>query len=516
VAEVAPGFVSLVGAGPGDPDLITVGGAARLAAADVVVYDRLANPRLLALARPDAELIYVGKLPDRHTLLQHEINELLVERARAGQRVVRLKGGDPFVFGRGGEEAEALVAAGLPFEVLPGVTSAVAAPAYAGIPISHRGVASSFAVITGHEDPGKEWSSIDWPRLANGADTLVFLMGTGRLAEIAQRLVEHGRAPDTPTAVVEWGTLARQRTAVGTLASIAEDVRAAGIEPPAVTVVGEVVRLRDTLRWYDTRPLFGKRVLVTRTRHQASELSRALAAAGAEPVELPTIEVVPCADPAELARAIDDLRTSGYNWCVFTSANAVDIFLGHLRDAVLDARAFARARIAAIGPGTAEALERHGLRADVVPERYVAEGLLDALSSRVMRGQRVLLPRAHGAREALVGGLEAMGARVHELKLYESRVPERPDAEGLRMLRDGEIDIATFASSSSVRNLVAMLGGDAAPLRRVRIAAIGPVTAEAVRDAGLTPAVVADEYTIEGLVRALVDTVTREDASSHL
>ncbi len=503
-ASRGKGFVSLVGAGPGDPDLLTIGGAARLAEAEVVVYDRLANPALLSHARPGAELIYVGKTTDRHTMTQDQINALLVELGLAGKRVVRLKGGDPFVFGRGGEEAEALIAAGVPFEVVPGVTSSIAAPAYAGIPLTHRSLASSFAVITGHEDPSKDATSIDWARLANGADTLVFLMGTGRLAEIAEQLIAHGRDAATPAAVIEWGTLPRQRTATGTLATIAGAVRAAGIEPPAVTVVGEVARLRDELRWFDTRPLFGKRVLVTRTRRQASDLSRALAAQGAEPVELPVIEIVPSHDERELGYAIEVLKSSGYQWVVFTSANAVELFLGHVRGAGLDARAFARARIAAIGPGTAEALAREGLRADLVPERFVAEGLLDAFASRVMRGQRVLLPRAEGAREVLVDGLLAMGASVRELTLYRAAVPERPGAEALRRLRAGEIDAVTFASSSSVRNLIAMLGGDPAPLRTAVIAAIGPVTAAAVREAGLEVSVTAGRYTIDGLVEALV------------
>ena len=497
------GFISLVGAGPGDPELLTVGGAARLAEADVVIYDHLANPALLAHARHGAELIYVGKTTDRHTLTQDEINALLVEQGLATKRVVRLKGGDPFVFGRGGEEADALVAAGVPFEVLPGVTSAIAAPAYAGIPVTHRGVASSFAVITGHEDPAKETTSIDWEHLARGIDTLVFLMGTGRLREIARQLIDHGRPPATPAAVIEWGTLPRQRTAAGTLATIADAVREAGIEPPAVTVVGEVARLRDGLRWFDARPLFGKRVLVTRTRQQASELSRALAAQGAEPIELPTIEIVPTYDEAAVAAAISDLRSSAYSWAVFTSANAVDLFTGRIEAAGLDARAFGRARIAAIGPGTAEALRKRGLRADLVPERYVAEGLVDAFSRLVLRGQRVLLPRAEGARELFVDALASMGARVDELKLYRAQVPSVRESDALRRLRAGEIDAATFASSSAVRNLVEMLGGDVAPLRDIVIAAIGPVTADAVRAGGLDVAMTADEYTIEGLVDAL-------------
>ena len=496
--------VSLVGAGPGDPELITIGGAARLAAADVIVYDRLATPALLRHARADADLIYAGKLPNRHTLTQDEINALLVEHGRAGKRVVRLKGGDPFVFGRGGEEAEALRAAGVPFEIVPGVTSAIAAAAYAGIPVTHRALASSFAVITGHEDPAKDDTSIDWAHLARGVDTLVFLMGVGRLAEIARRLIENGRADTTPVAVVEWGTLPRQRVASGTLATIADTVRDAGIGAPAVTIVGEVAALRDDLRWFDTRALFGKRVLVTRTRQQASELSRALAAQGAEAIELPTIEITPTFDARELSATIAQLRSSAYAWCIFTSANAVAIFMRELGARHLDARVFGRAQLAAIGPGTADALAAHGLRVDIMPARYVAEGLLEALASRVLHDQRVLLPRAADAREVLVDGLAAMGARVDELKLYVSSIPERPDAEGLRRLRAGEIDIATFASSSSVRNLIAMLGGDIAPLRQVRIAAIGPITAQSVRDAGLEVAVEARDYTIEGLIAALV------------
>ncbi len=509
----AKGLVSLVGAGPGDPGLITVAGVARLAEAEVVVYDRLANPALLDHAKAGAELIFAGKLPDRHTLTQDEINALLVEHGSAGKRVVRLKGGDPFVFGRGGEEAEALVAAGIAFEVIPGVTSAIAAPAYAGIPVTHRALASSFAVITGHEDPAKDDTSIDWPKLATAVDTLVLLMGVGRLEQIAKRLIEHGRAASTPVAVVEWGTLPRQRTIGGTLATIAADVSAAGIGSPAVTVVGEVARLRDGLRWFDARPLSGKRVLVTRTRRQVSDLSRALSAAGAEPTELPTLEITPMADPREVARCVDTLRTAGYSWTVFTSANAVDIFSEHLGAAGLDTRAFARTRIAAIGAGTAEALGRHGVRPDLVPDEFVADSLAEALAQRPLRGVRVLLPRAAGARQTLVDALAQRGAVVDELKLYEARMPDRPDAEGLRRLRAGGIDIATFASSSSVTNLVAMLDGDTAPLRALTIAAIGPITAQTLRDAGLVVHVMPNRHTIEDLVDALVDHFTAIQAT---
>jgi uroporphyrinogen III methyltransferase/synthase len=499
------GFVSLVGAGPGDAELITVGGVARLAQAEVVIYDRLANPTLLRHAADGAELIYAGKEPDRHALSQEDINALLVAKAREGKRVVRLKGGDPFVFGRGGEEAEALVAAGVPFDVLPGVTSAVAAPAYAGIPVTHRGLASSFAVVTGHEDPEKDESAVDWAKVAPGADTLVLLMGVGRLDEIARRVIDAGRDAETPVAVVEWGTLPRQRCVTATLATVAEAVRDAGIGAPAVTVIGEVVSLRDDLRWYDNRALTGTRVLVTRTRQQASELSRLLAAAGAEPIELPTLQIVRRVDAQALAAAIDALRTGAYQWSIFTSVNGVDEFMSHLQDAGLDARAFGRSRLAAIGAGTAGALERHGLRADVVPERYVAEGLLDAFEGRVVRGQRVLLPRAEDARPQLIDGLVARDARVDELTLYSAEVPRDPQDTGLQQLRAGDVDVVTFASSSAVRNLVRMLGGDVSPLRAARIAVIGPITARAVRDAGLDAAVIAEQHTVEGLVEALVN-----------
>ncbi len=507
------GVVSLVGAGPGDPGLITIAGVARLAEADVVVYDRLANPVLLAHARAGAELIYVGKTPDRHTLSQEEINALLVEKARAGLRVVRLKGGDPFVFGRGGEEAQALVAAGVPLEVVPGVTSAVAAPAYAGIPITHRGLASSFAVVTGHEDPSKPDSSIDWARLATGVDTLVFLMGAERLDEIAARLIEHGRDPRTPAAVIEWGTMPRQRVAAGRLSTIAAEVSAQGITSPAVTVVGDVAALRGDLRWFDNRPLSGVRVLVTRTREQASELSRALAAQGAEPVELPTIDIQATFDPREVVAMLRELGTAAFDWVIFTSANAVSIFMAQAATSGFDARIFGRARIAAIGPGTAQALARHGLRADLVPARYVAEALLEDLTPRVIRGERVLLPRAEGARDVLVNGLERAGAVVREVCLYRAVTPPEPRLEGLRRLRAGDIDVVAVASSSSVRGLVDLLrstarddAGDAlAPLRRCSIVAIGPVTAAEVREQGLEVAAEAEEHTIEGLVRAVAE-----------
>ena len=507
------GVVYLVGAGPGDPGLITVAGLDRIREADVIVYDRLISDRLLDHARGDAELIYVGKIPGGVTGAtgashdQDAINQTLVDRARDGRRVVRLKGGDPFVFGRGGEEAEALRAAGIPFEIVSGVTSAVAVPAYAGIPVTHRGVAASFAVITGHEEPGKPESAIDWPHLATAADTLVFLMGVKKLPEIVGNLVANGRPETTPVAVVRWGTTPEQSTVTGTLADIAERVAEAGLTPPAITIVGEVVRLRETLSWFESRPLFGKRVLITRTRRQASNLARLLAAQGAIPVELPAIEIEPVADTMPLSAAIDRLRDGGYAWCGFTSANAVELTFEHLAERSLDARSFGGTRVFAIGPATADALRSHGITADVVPDEYVAEAVVEAMRAHVSEGDAVLLPRAESARAELVSGLEAMGATVDEIAVYRAAVPSEPDPKTLASIREGRIDIVTFTSSSTVRNLLAILGPDAAALKgesRPLIACIGPITAETARENDLTVDVMASEYTVEGLVEALV------------
>jgi uroporphyrinogen III methyltransferase/synthase len=364
--------------------------------------------------------------------------------------------------------------------------------------------------VTGHEDPTKDQEDVDWQRLATAVDTLVLLMGVGRLPEIVERLVAAGRDASTPAAVIEWGTLARQRVVTGTLADIVAKVQEAKIGAPAVAVVGEVVRLRQTLRWFELRPLFGKRVLVTRTREQASELSRALAEAGAEPVELATIEIVPRYDEAILGAAADALAAGQYGWLAFTSANAVEILFDFMRTKSVDTRSV-RARVAAIGPGTASALRKRGIIADLRPAfgSYTADGLLAAFGSVDVTGQRVLLPRAEGGRDVLAEGLRARGAGVDDITLYVASPPDDPDAEGLRRLRAGEIDIVTFASSSAVRSLVGLLDGDVGPLRRARIAAIGPITAQTVEELlGCPPDVVASEHTIVGLVRALVERYT--------
>ena len=501
------GMVYLVGAGPGDPGLITVKGLKCLETAQVVVYDRLIPPQLLTMASEGAELIYVGKSGQHHALPQEEINDLLVSKGLEGKTVTRLKGGDPFLFGRGGEEAEALAEAGVPFEVVPGVTSAIAAPAYAGIPVTHREYTSTFAVVTGHEDPSKGDSSIDWGKIATGAGTLVFLMGVGNLALIIEALLEHGRAPDTPVALIEWGTDARQRTVTGGLQEILSRAEAADIRPPAVIVVGQVVTLRSKLRWFDTKPLFGKRVLVTRSREQASVLSEELRALGAEPVEYPAIKILPPEDLGPLDRAIERLPT--YDWVVFTSANGVKAFMQRLLAGGSDVRAMAGVKLGAIGPATASELQKLCLRVDYVPERYVAEAIVEGIGD--VAGARILLPRADLARPDLVHGLKGKGAAVDEVIAYRT-LPGDPIGDIKNTLLDENIDIITFTSSSTVRNFVAALQGEVGegwrtPLERAIVACIGPITSKTAQDYGIEVDVVAEEHTIEGLVKAITNFV---------
>jgi uroporphyrinogen III methyltransferase/synthase len=506
------GKVWLVGAGPGDPGLVTTDALEAVVRSNVLIYDRLVPRRLIKLALPETERIFVGKDPARKDgsgFSQQQINDLLIAKAREGKRVVRLKGGDPFVFGRGGEEAEALAAAGIPFEVVPGVSSAIAVPAYAGIPLTHRRLSSSFTVVTGHEDPDKPESAVDWCRVAKSADTLVILMGGANLDEIMKRLADSGRAPDEPVAVIRWGTTPAQQVVVGTVADVFERIAEAGLAPPLIVVVGQVVRLRDTLQWFEKLPLFGKRVLVTRAAEQTGAFSHALAEAGAEPIGLPAIEIVPRVDRKALQRALDRLDAGEYDWLIFSSANGVDIFFTELRRARKDARAIGRARVCSIGPATSIALSQHGVHADLVPERYIAEAVIEALAERGIMGQRVLWPRARGARRALVSGLERLGATVDEVPLYSAAVPKEVDAEAMARLRAGEVDIVTFASASAVRNLLKMLGGDRTALEKPLIACIGPVTAAAARHVGLHVDVEAPEYTVEGLLAALENRLSK-------
>ena len=510
--SMTPGTVYLIGAGPGDPKLITVGGADALHGADVVVYDRLAHPKLLDYARADAERVYVGKQADKHAMKQDDINALLAARAAAGKAVARLKGGDPFVFGRGGEEAEFLRERDIPFVVIPGVTSAIAAPAYAGIPVTHRDAASSFAVITGHERddaresgtraPGEAERRRRWDRIAYAGDTLLFLMGVENLEEITTQLLAHGRAPDTPVALVRWGTWAgQQETLVGTLGDVVEKVRAAGFKAPAVTVVGEVVRLREKLRWFDRGPLAGKRVVVTRAREQASGLSETLRARGAEPVEFPLIRIEP---PSDGYAALDDavVRAGTYDWVCFASAPAVHAFCDRLAAGGKDARALASARLAAVGPATGDALRAHGLRADFQPEAATGAGLGAELPGEVF-GKNVLIPRAEDGDGGLIAALEAREATLDVVTAYRN-VPDGLGAEDVRArMAAGTIDAVTFTSSSTVKNFVAALGGTALP-PGVAIACIGPSTAQAARELlGREPDAVSGEPTVDGLVAAL-------------
>lgn len=497
------GKVYLVGAGPGDPGLITVKGLECVRKADVIVYDRLAGRGILSHASPDAELIYVGKGPDRHTMKQEEINRLLVERAMAGKAVTRLKGGDPFVFGRGGEEAEALCNAGLPFEVVPGITSAVAVPAYAGIPVTHRGFTSTFAVITGNEDPDKEGSDIDWEKISTGAGTLIFLMGMGNISSITARLVRHGRPPGTPAAVIRWGTTAGQRTVTGTLEDIAERAAREGFANPSVIVVGEVVGLRDRLNWFEKKPLFGCKVLVTRSRGQASYLSRAIEDLGGEAVEFPAITIADPDDFGPLDRAV--AGADKYRWIIFTSVNGVRYFFGRLFKSGRDIRDLKGVNICAIGPKTRDSLAAYGLMVEYVPSEYRAEKIAAGLKGRILPGDAVLLPRADIARKDLVHLLEQEGARVDDVAAYRTVAGEGGREEISRMLRNGEIDIITFTSSSTVRNFVFMSGLRPEELPAgVKVACIGPVTADTARQTGLPVHIEAEEYTIEGLIKAII------------
>ncbi|MBM4285462.1 MAG: uroporphyrinogen-III C-methyltransferase [Deltaproteobacteria bacterium] len=502
------GKVYLIGAGPGDPGLITVKGLKALEKAAVVIYDQLASPELLQAAPAGAELIYVGKKAGDHALPQGDINRLLVDKATGGRVVVRLKGGDPFVFGRGGEEAEALAAAGVPFEVVPGVSAAVAVPAYAGIPVTHRGLASLVTFITGHEDPSKGGSDIPWDALARTRGTLVFLMGVKNLAENCRRLLAGGRSADTPAAVIESGTLPTQRTVSGALADIARRAGEAGIRPPAILVVGEVASLRERLAWWEKRPLWGKTAVVTRTREQASALVELLAAAGARCLTVPTLEIGPPDDSGPLDRAIADLNT--YRWVIFTSANGVTAFFQRLYHLGWDVRALGKCSLAAIGPATAQALQERGLMADLVPGSFVAEELAQALIRRLEPGARVLLARAQVARDALPEMLRRAYIHADVVPVYHARRPDAVPPEARAALEAGRVDLLTFTSSNTVKHFAALVGE--ARLRELAkdavVAAIGPITAKTLREYGITPHIIPPEFTIPALVTAITDYFT--------
>ncbi len=520
-----PGIVYLIGAGPGDPGLITVRGLECLRMADVVVYDRLIPTALLDEA-PHAERIDVGKQPGRHPVPQEQINAILVAQAQQGKTVVRLKGGDPFVFGRGGEEAEALAAAGIPFEIVPGVTSAIAAAAYAGIPVTYRDVACSFVVLTGHRREGADELACDWGA-AVGADTVVFLMGVGNLPAIADNLIAAGKSPDTPAAVVARGTWPQQRTVTGTLRDIAERAAEADIRPPAALIVGEVVRLRERLRWFDRpdrRPLLGLRVLNTRPAHEAAELTARLTAAGATVIPLPVTCIAPADDPAPLDAALRALAVAppgmpAYHWILFTSANAVTAFMDRLlatgatedKTPRYDLRVLAGVRLAAVGPATAAALRRYGLTADLTPEHATGRDLAAALPD--VAGQHILLPRSDRALRDLPEALAARGAQITEIVAYTLK-PAAPNPAGLAAVDAGEIDVAVFFSPSALSGLAALLNRSLVEaLHGVAVACIGPTTAAAARELGLQADIVSDMPTVEGLVNALIKWRTSQQAA---
>jgi len=496
--------VYLVGAGPGDPGLITVQGRACIQKADVIIYDYLASPALLKYADKSAELIYVGKKGGDHTLSQDQINALIVEKAKSGGIICRLKGGDPYIFGRGGEEAEVLFKAGISFEIVPGVTSAIAAAAYAGIPLTHRKLTSTLAFVTGHEDPAKEETGINWSSLATGIGTLVFFMGVKNLPNITKSLIGHGKPPDTPVALIRWGTTPHQQTVSGTLATIVEKARAAGLKAPAIIVVGDVVNLRPSLKWFENRPLLGKRIVVTRARQQASDLVGLLSDQGADCLEYPTIKIIPPKDPEPLKQAVESL--DAYDWIVFTSVNGVIYFFEQLFAAGKDVRALGRMQTAGIGPATAGRLLEFGLTSDIVPETYQAESVVEAFGKVKLKGKKILLPRAAEARPILPQELKKMGATVDEIPAYETLKALENTDDLLQKLKDNRIDLITFTSSSTVKNFKALLPSKhfKTLMQGVVIASIGPITSDTATELGFDVHITAESYTIPGLVEAIL------------
>ena len=499
------GVVYLVGAGPGDPGLITVRGLDVLRNADVVLHDRLVPESLIDEVRADAVVINVGKTPGEAGLSQREINDLLVDHCRAGKTVCRLKGGDPFVFGRGGEEAMALAAADLKWEVVPGITSAIAAPAYAGIPVTHRGVSSGFAVVTGSEDPHGPANGVDWDAAAAFGGTLVVLMAWRNLPGIVEALMSRGVTAERPAAAIEWGTKNTQRVAAGLLGDIPGRASAAGLGPPMALVIGDVAALRNELAWFDKRPLFGKRVLVTRARSQVSRLAELLEGHGAETVQAPAIRISPVSNTKELDEAARNIGS--YDWITFTSPNGVRGLRDRLAALSLDSRAFSGVRIATVGPATAKALEEMGIRPDLAPKVYAADGLVKAFAAEGVRTGRALCLRSDIGRETLPDGLRRAGMEVDEVVSYRTEMAPKSSEAAREALRDGTrgVDATTFTSSSTVTNLVRLLDGDVEPINRTVVACIGPVTAVTARDQGIRVDVVAKRQTLEGLVDSLVD-----------
>jgi uroporphyrinogen III methyltransferase/synthase len=494
--------VYLIGAGPGDPGLLTIRAKELIETCDVVVYDYLANKDFLAYARKDAEIIYVGKKGGDHTLPQDQINQLIIAKAKEGKSVARLKGGDPYVFGRGGEEAEELVEAGVAFEVVPGVTAGVAAPAYAGIPVTHRDHTTSVCFITGHEDPTKEESGHNWEVYAKSNSTLVFYMGVKNLPMIAGNLISGGRDPKTPVALVRWGTRCTQESMVSTLENVAADAEKRMFAAPSIIIVGGVCSLADKLAWFEKKPLLGKGVVVTRAREQASDLADRLKDLGACVYEFPTISVEPLDDYAEVEQAI--LTLGNVDWLVFTSVNGVKFFWDQLAEAGLDTRALGGIEVAAIGPATADELKLRGVTPDFVPPKYVAESVVAGLLERGVKGKRVLIPRAKVAREVLPEELARAGADVRVLPVYETRLAQNDPDEIIDALTAGKIQAVTFASSSTVENFFDLLPIETMRLYpKVKMACIGPVTAKTLKRYGLNAHIQPADYTIPALAEAL-------------
>jgi uroporphyrinogen III methyltransferase/synthase len=503
------GKVYIIGAGPGDAGLITIKAVDCLRLADVVVYDNLVNEDLLKYAPDHARFIYAGKKGGDHTLSQDAINDLLVQEAQAGNIVARLKGGDPFIFGRGGEEAEKLVEHNIPFEVVPGVSSAIAVPAYAGIPLTHRGFTSTVAFITGHEDPTKDKSDINWQALA-GIGTLVFLMGVKNIAQIVDALTAHGKSPLTPVALIRRGTTPQQEVITGTLDSIVELTQARKFSPPAILVVGKVVDLRDTLNWFEQKPLFGKGIVITRPQRQADDLARLLISEGAYPIYFPTIKIVPPANWHGLDEAIDILTT--YNWLIFTSANGVQFFFERLWEKNKDIRDLKGIKICCIGPATARQIEDKGIKVDLIPEQFIAEGILQSFAAMDLKGRRILIPRAAKARDVLPEGLKKLGASVDVVAAYQTVNSGNKKEDLAVLISDNKVDVITFTSSSTVTNFVEIMGHDFTLPEQVDVACIGPVTAATAKKAGFKIDISQEEYTMEGLVQSLVEHVKNKSS----
>ncbi|NWF76421.1 MAG: uroporphyrinogen-III C-methyltransferase [Nitrospirae bacterium] len=514
------GKVYLVGAGPGDIGLLTIKGLKCLQKAGVVIYDFHLNAQVLNYINHDAEFIYAGKRGGHHTLTQQEINSILVHKAKEGKTICRLKGGDPFVFGRGGEEAEVLSKEGIEFEVVPGVSSAIAAPAYAGIPLTHRLYSSSFAVLPGYEDITKKESSIDWPNIATGIGTLVFLMAVRKIDDICNKLIENGRSPETPVAVIRWGTRPDQTTVISTLREISSVIEANEIKPPAVMVVGEVVKLRDSLQWYEKKQMFGWRILVTREHSEGFELLEEL---GAEIIEFPTIKIVPPMNYNDLDKSIDQIET--YHWLIFTSRNGVKYFFQRFFEKERDIRDLKGIKICAIGTKTADEIRKYGLRIDLIPEEFKAEGLIKSFvkeaentsGSGALKGKKFLLPRAELAREVFPDKVRELGGEIEVPVTYRTVKPESHGKRLKRFLKEGKVSIATFTSASTFNNFLEIMGKDADELLKgITIAAIGPVTAKAIEKAGLNVHIMPEKSTIEAMVQEIIKWVAKHQKRANI